>query len=594
MTQQWVAIDIETTGLSFKKDKILCIALCHGEQSLTVVSYDESALSAAAEHIKRLKDDGAKFVFHNGKFDVKFIREHLGLNLYITADTQYAAPLLIDRGPNNKLESLTSLFLGISGWKEDVNFNNVSAEQLRKYCETDAKNTMKLWKVMSQKLEQEGVLNFYKTKLMPFVNLLSKIEFGGIRIDLTKLQNLLQQFNLERIELDNKLRMEFEPFVSLYEQKLLMETISKLKNPGESASPVKQLKYTERVAERTANPPRINFSSPKQVLWVLMDGYGLSCRDRKGKMSVAEGVLQDIYDKHKGIGTLLRYREIEKYISFLERWKEDQVESRLYTTYNVDVTKTGRLSSSEPNLQQVPINSLMRSIFIPENDKTFVVMDFAQIEPRIAALYSKDKNLLSVFKKDIDFYGAIAVQFLKADCHPNEVKEKFPILRKVAKEVGLSILYGIGPYKLANRIKHATGIDYSLEETKQIIEFYFEVFPGLLDLGKRAVNEYSKYKKITNIIGRPLFPEDGVAHKVVNMLIQSSASDLCLLSILRTLEKAKEGGIQVSPKLVIHDEVVYEIRNEDVKVFKDILRETTTTFKLEVPIRAEIGERNTW
>ncbi len=595
--EQWVAIDTETTGLSFKKDSLLCVALCYGEKGSALQSYNSNELKCAATHLQRLKDDGAKFIFHNGKFDVKFIKEHLGVSLRIDADTQYAAPLLSERPANNSLDSLTSFFLGVSGWKDDISRKNLrdrDPKQVALYCKTDARYTYRLWEQLKERMREEGILKFYVEKLIPIINLLAEVEYQGICINLLKVKESATKLYEQREILEKKLRVSLEPFVSMYEKKLLMESVSKLKNPGENATPARQLRYATKLAERKANPPKLNLASPKQVLWILKDGLGLHCEDKKGKQSVAEHVLKDMYHEHEAIADLLKLREVEKYISFLEGWEQDAVNSKLFTSYNVDVTKTGRLSSSNPNLQQVPKSDLMRSLFIPEEGRVFIIADYAQIEPRIAACYSKDKTLLNVFRDNLDFYGMIAVQLLNADCHPNEVKEKFPELRKAAKEVGLSILYGIGPYKLAYRIKHATGISYSLEETREIIDNYFQAYPGLVELGKAAVKEYIRHKRLDNLIGRPLYPEDAAAHKVVNMLIQSSASDLCLVSQVKMQEEIKKYELDARLKLIIHDEVVYEVAKKDADKFNEVLKETMTKCKLNVPLVVELRKNNNW
>lgn len=547
-TNTYIPVDIETTGLSFMKDRILGIG--YGDTFFPFPSHPvPGALTA-----------------HNFKFEYKFFKKN-NIPANIEFDTLLATSILIDRPPDLDLGTVASYYLGWDSWKSDTDklFKKKNwvqlyeadpklQEALKERNLYDLKSTAELSNILRHCLNKENMTNFYFDKLMPAAKLLADCEYRGMRIDVTQTQE-----TLTRIE----------------------SQIGQLLTRLNSWAKIE-----------------INWNSPMQLKEFLKErGYSLWTYDFKKRLTV-ESTGSDVLEKllpNDNIQMLLDYRGAIKLHAFLKGWLDDQIDGRIYPSYNVASTRTGRLSCSSPNLQQVPRDKSIRSLFIPSPGKVFVIADYAQIEPRVAAHYTKDEALTEVFMKGLDFYGSIAVNVLGTNCTPNEVKEKFPKDRKVAKEIGLSILYGIGPAKLSSIIKKRTGRIFSKEDCARIIKNYFESYPKLLEF-----RNYIERKALNNEILRTDYGRqfkinpDKVFSTGVNTLVQSTASDACLFSQLDVEKKLKEYGIDAPLVAIVHDEIIRECSPKDADTVGYIMQSIMENQGFECPLKLDWTVGNNW
>ncbi len=521
----FLPVDIETTSLSFNTGRILGIGA-------------GAAYSTETRAIPPLPATA-----HNGKFESKWLRK-ANIPFDWAFDTLLAASILIDRPVDLDLASVAQHYLGMESWKSDTDklFKKKNWVQLleadpklqaalRERNIYDLKATARLTEVLQQRLEQEGMSEFFFKKIMPAARMLADVEYRGMRIDVDATRQKMTQIDQELGQLLTRLN--------------------------------------------AWAAQEINWNSPAQLKVFLRNkGYNLFIYDFKKKQMV-ESTGVDALERllpNDNIQLLLDYRGATKLKGFLEGWLEDQYEGRLFPSYNIANTRTGRLSCSTPNLQQVPRDPTIRSLFIPTESRVFVIGDFAQVEVRVAAHYTEDETLLDVFENELDFYGSIAVNVLGAQCEPNEVKTKFPDMRKTAKEIGLSVLYGIGAQKLSTILTKRTGKVWTKEQGAKIIKDYFKAYPKLLEFRKYVENKVFKGELLHTKYGRKFkIDPDKVFSTGTNTVVQSTASDACLFSQLDVDAELKRLGIEAPLVAIVHDEVIRECKPEQAQQVGEIM-----------------------
>lgn len=556
--KQFLAFDIETTGLNYEKDTILCT----GFSNTNYFTSNEEAIS----YINQI-NDSCTLTCHNGSFDIKFLWKQAGLDPSIVPqfDTMIAAYLLKDRPMKLSLDSLVSYYLGLPSWKDDIKSGAVfqDPELMKEYCLQDCYYTAQLAPILEAKLKEEGRLEFFY-RLMEVRNMLTRAEYRGVNFDPCAALELKTLLTCQLEDVESALKSEASDIVEAY----------KLETGARS----------------------FNFNSPKQVLWLLKN-LGLTTLHPVTKKESADvTVLELNKGQHPVIDILLQMRKLKKKITSIEGYEEDALSGngRIRANFNVSNVRTGRLSSSGPNLQQVDRDPKVRALFTASPNHSLVVGDMAQIEVRMAAHYSKDPTLIKMFQNDEDFYGTIAVEVLNSRFHPNEVKEKDPIKRSVAKVIGLSILYGVGPNKLKMFIKEKGGVEYSHTEIRMIINRYFEQFKGLKELQMGVHRQAERNGFLTNLLGRKVdVPQAEIYMKGVNSLLQSSASDLLLFRTLQIEKKLPWAKIL----LLVHDELIIEVpegREEEAMGLLKVIMEETDSLKFRVPLKFSCAYGKNW
>ena len=575
------ACDLETTGLDFTTDSIICLGY-YSPKSFGVLT-DKTQIK------QWLLDNQDSFlIWQNGKFDQKFIKKEFDLWVRNDFDTLLAASLLPEKPKSRALESLAAFYLGEPPWKEAALKQDI--DTIKDYCQKDCQITYKLFEIEANILQTAGQAQFFNAYLMPLSTLLAQIEYSGISINTSKLDwllldnqnptNLLKQIS----DLESHLYQIYYPIISEYELKKL-ET------------------YKKPPCQKTIDTKiKFNFNSPDQKLWLLKNQLGFPCKDYKGKETVGKEVISEYLGDHPIIAELLSLSKLTTQYEYLSSYKTLSRQGKLHTTFNLDVTRTGRLSSKEPNLQNVDKEKSIRSIFCAEPGKKLVIGDLSQIEARLAAHFSEDPLLISTFTEGIDFYSVLACALLGLTEDPKTLKVENPDARNFGKLVGLSLLYGIGNIKLINEIKINTGKKFSYREVEQFKTSFFNRFGGLRSLRKQAYAGALQNGYVQTLFGRKVFLDTKEAeHVAVNRIIQPSASDLCAFSQFWVLQEAYNQGFKAEPLLLVHDEAIYQVEEKDAEGFAVLLKTVMehgykkyTDIQLKVPLGCDVVIGEDW
>jgi DNA polymerase-1 len=408
---------------------------------------------------------------------------------------------------------------------------------------------------------------------------------------------LLQQQALDR--LFDEIEMPLVPVLAEMEEAGIKLDVEALK--GFSAELESQLSVMVRTIQTLAGM-EFNLNSPKQLAEVLFDKLGLKpIKKTKTGFSTNEEVLQQLALQHQLPAEILNYRQLTKlkstYVDALPRLVNPETH-RLHTSLNQTVTATGRLSSSEPNLQNIPIKDELgrriRRAFIAEKGCRLLSADYNQVELRILAHLSQDENLLSAFQRGEDVHMTTAVQIF--GLAPDLIT---PEMRRTAKTVNFGIIYGISPFGLSSTL----GITQS--EAKQYIDRYLDLYSGVRRFMEKTIAEAKERGYVTTILSRrrPI-PElansnpavRGLGERAaINTPIQGSAADLIKLAMIRIARRLKAEGRRSRMLLQIHDELIFEVPEEEIETMKRLVREGMEgAMTLSVPLKVDIGVGTNW
>lgn len=531
-----------------------------------------------------------KFAFHYGKYDQKVLMRVTGMWVESFIDTHLAAGLLPDRPAKLKLDTI-AVHYGVAAcsWKESDLLEDTTAvpdATLSQYCLVDCRYTYELARTLYNKLKEVQSLDFFLNTLMVFANSLVKVEYTGINLDLNVLNTLRASTLKENMDLFVELETNFKAYTDEYEQKLLDDKIASLKKPP---TPAQIEKYKHKF--------RFNFNSTDQLLWLLTNKLGVACKDRKNKLSTSKETLEKYADSHPALQKILNYRSGTSTVSQFHTLEEAAGwDSRIHTSFNLDIARTGRLSSSDPNIQNVK-RGAARTMFVASPGYKLVVVDYAQIEPRVVAHLSRDETLIDAFHSSQDFYSVIIKGMLNLDESPEEIKAN-TVLRSLGKTVGLAVLYGIGPAKLAFMLTKAAGKQYSYQQAHACIETFYKNFKGLAEFRRKVMAYYAKHKALVNMFGRPVYMDAAdVEHKAINAIVQGSASDLnCIANLKYLPELVKENGLDARLVHLVHDECIWEVRDDaQQKVFLGCVHDAMVKkFDLRVPLAIEPKIGDSW
>ena len=402
--------------------------------------------------------------------------------------------------------------------------------------------------------------NLYQEVELPLSAVLREMEQAGVRIDVDMLKKAEEQLNGE---------------LQVLEQQIYA------------------------VAEAT-----LNINSPKQVGEVLFDQLKLDAKAKKsktGQYSTSEEVLLALKPKHPVVGMILEYRELKKlistYISALPTYINPET-GKLHTTYNQTVTATGRLSSSNPNLQNLPIRSergqLIRQAVIPDEGCMFLSADYSQIELRLMAHFSQDPHLVEAFRSGQDVHAATAAKIFNVP-----IEEVTKDQRRQAKTANFGIIYGISAFGLAQQL------DCSRSEAKALIDGYFAAFPGVIDYIERQKELAREQGYAITLFGRKRYLPDIVSHNAtvrsfaernaVNSPIQGTAADIIKMAMVTIHRRLKEEGLKAQMIMQVHDELNFNVPMDEVdKVREIVVGEMQNVVHLTVPLIADCGVGKNW
>lgn len=622
-----VALDIETQSITNDKDdalnprksRITCIGV-YGVGIAKVYRLPWDDFFSEVYHNKDIT-----FVGQNFKFDLKHMAHHFGempnWQYRWVDDTRLMAFVCTEKipqeylsayeerrkienaklpaGVNHREASLHSLktlapyFLNV-----DPFWENPADHDYDEYVLKDCEYTYKLHMFFTEKLTALGQYDFYHNKLMPWTKMILEAELEGVTLDVEKVEELQSAYCQEIKELTATLRKEWASHYDAYSSKCLKELNQEYQEMFQAAAIKKtnkslvdlQLKYVnlfERAKKKMIdnNECELSLDSPMQLKWLLRDRLNLDVVNLEGDESTGKEVLQRLAKEDSSVAKLLRLRKLTKLVTafFPKYLNLKTADNKIHADYNIDGTRTGRLSSSGPNMQQHPRE--LKSLFIAGKGNKFITYDVTAIEPLLMAYYSEDTALTKLIKEGKSLHSVNAIIMFNLDCEEHEVKDKYPIERQIAKTIGLACLYGAG----WNQVKMAgqkEGRFFTERECKQIVYRIRDTYAGVWDFKQALDAEMEQGTVIYNLMGRPIRidnPED-VYMKAFNTLIQGSASDLVLdigLDIRETGAK---------PVMFVHDSIVSKVPAQSPttlayrieELFKRDLTNGSTTFKLEV------------
>ncbi len=565
-----VAFDTETTGLNPHNDTLVGFSFSMDGKTGYYVplahSYlgvgDQVSLESARQAIRALFNH--RIIGHNIKFDLHFVTRFLGVDrLNIHADTMVLA-WLTDSARSLAMDNLAQNLLHheMIHFKDTVkkgeNFASVAIEDACKYAGEDAYITYRLYDVLNEQLVlkggQEALREAFDVEF-PFTLTLLGMEREGIAVDTAVLE--------------------------LFKKEVASEIAT----------------LTEQIHRACGTV--FNLNSPKQLGVILFETLGLAHgKKTKTGYSTDEQVLEGLKDEHSVIPMLLQYREYHKlystYIEPLIALAQNDPESRIYTSFVQTGTATGRLSSKNPNLQNIPVKTALgmriREAFVAPKGKKLIGIDYSQIELRLLAHFSEDTVLVNAFNEghDIHMQTAIAL-FGEAEAASK---------RNIAKTVNFGLLYGMGQKKLSDTLGITT------KEAKEIIERYFETFPSVKGYFSGIVEQAKEMGYVETLLHRRRYFDFASAtpmlkaayeRESVNTVFQGSASDLIKLSMNKIDTMIRAEGLRARMLLQIHDELIFEVDEDDAEVYaRRFVEVMESILELRVPLKTSMHIGNHW
>ena len=569
-----VAIDTETTsklpmiaelvGISFsiEPEKAYYIPLAH--------SYPGTPKQLSKEYVlgklkMLLENPEIKKTGHNIKYDLIVLKNE-SINLKgIAFDTMLASYLLNPNKTNHNLEDVSMTYLSIKKLsfnditdKGKKNFREVSIEDAAKYSGEDAAVTLKLKYILETEIEKEGLAKLFYDIEIPVIEVLADIEIAGIKIALPLMAGFSKELENELAGIEKRIY-----FLA-----------------GEE----------------------FNINSPKQLQEILFEKLGLrTLKKTKTGFSTDVGVLEELALEHELPKEILEHRTLSKlkntYVDTLPKLVNPHT-GRLHTSFNQTVTATGRLSSSEPNLQNIPIRGewgkRIREAFIADEGHLLLSSDYSQIELRVLAHLSQDEGFIEIFKNDGDIHTRTACELFGMTS-----ENITPEIRRRAKAVNFGIVYGISPYGLSQQL----GIHP--EEAKFYIDTYFMRHSGVKNYIDTKISEASETGYVSTIFQRKrAIPELKSTNKNIRQLgerlamntpIQGSAADIIKIAMINIWRRLKKEGLRTKMLLQVHDELLLEVPIEEKDKVKILVKEEMEqAVELLVPIKVDIGVGKNW
>ena len=438
---------------------------------------------------------------------------------------------------------------------------DVPLAQIAEYAAEDADVTLKLKNFFAPELKKTGIESLFFDIEMPLIYVLAEMEQTGVKLDTVALKQSSDE---------------------------LTDALKKLEKEIYELAGVK-----------------FNISSSKQVGDILFERLKIEEKAKKtktGSYSTSEDILEKLRSKHPVVGKLLEYRGLKKLLStYIDALPEliSPVTGKVHTSYNQTVTATGRLSSTNPNLQNIPIRDELgreiRKAFIPDSkDCTFFSADYSQIELRIMAHLSNDEHMIEAFRSGADIHAATA-----AKIYGIPVEEVTSDMRRKAKTANFGIIYGISIFGLAERL------NIPRAESKELIEGYFKSYPGIRDYMDESIRIAKEKGYVETIFKRKRYLPDINSHNAIvrgyaernaiNAPIQGSAADIIKVAMVRIFNRFEAEGLKSKMILQVHDELNFNVCNDELEKVKQIvLDEMEGAIKLQVPLIADCGEGTNW
>ncbi|WP_456430911.1 DNA polymerase I [Thermosulfuriphilus sp.] len=571
-----VVIDIEATDKDPLRAEIVGVAFCFeppkayyvpiGHRGLT--SGPQLDLKTVLMVLKDLiEDEKVRLVGQNIKYDLILLRRQ-GLEIKgLEGDTMVASYLLNPIRRAHNLDDLAQEYLGhqMVSYKDlalgkGEDFADVDVETAKVYACEDAHVTYLLYQKMWPLLKEHGLWPLFVKVEVPLIYVLAEMEMMGVKIDLAYLQGLSREFERRLLELEARIHAL----------------------AGEA----------------------FNINSTRRLGAILFDKLGLprlkKTRKKTGYSTDVE-VLEELAELHELPRLVLEYRTLSKlkstYVDALPKMV-NPADGRLHTSFNQTVTATGRLSSSEPNLQNIPVRgeegAKIRRAFVPEEGYLLLSADYSQIDLRVLAHYSEDRTLIEAFRRGEDIHTRTAMEIFGVS-----QEMVTPEMRRLAKTINFGIVYGMSPYGLSKELK------IGRREAAAFIERYFERYPGVRDYMQKIVAEARQKGYVATVLGRKRYLPDIVSpnrvarefaeRTAINTPIQGSAADIIKLAMIDIYGAIKRGELRARMILQVHDELLFEVPEEEILEAKERIRELMEgVFSLKVPLKVNLSWGKNW
>ena len=572
MEQTSVCFDTETTGLKALEVELIGIAFSYEIGKGYYVSFpeDQAETKALLEEFRPFFESNIEKIGHNLKYDIKVLSNYeipvkgklfdtMIAHYLINPDMRHNMDILAETYLNYQPVSITDL-IGKKG-KNQLSMRTVPIAEQTEYAVEDADITFQLKQLFTGELESGNVTKLFNDIELPLVSVLTAMEIEGININIDFLNKLSVTLTADINRLEK----------NIYEQ------------AGEE----------------------FNIASPKQLGIVLFEKMELVKKPKKtktGQYATGEDILSFLAKEHEIIRNIQEYRQYKKlqstYVDALPNEVNPKT-GRIHTQYMQAVAATGRLSSNNPNLQNIPIRTErgkeVRKSFIPRDENhVLLAADYSQIELRIIAALSEEENMMEAFKNGEDIHASTAAKVFNVP-----LEEVTREQRSNAKTVNFGIVYGVSAFGLSNQT------DLSRSEAKELIDTYYETYPKLKAYMSAQVdfardNGYvetvlNRRRYLKDINSRNAMVRSGAERNAVNAPIQGSAADIIKLAMINIYNRFKKEGFKSKMLLQVHDELVFDAHKEELEIIKPIIKyEMENAFKMSVPLDVEVGIGENW
>ena len=571
LTFSQVAFDTETTSVDAMQAQLVGMSFAVEDGTAWYV-----AVSRETEAAQRMVDVFRPFFEHPS---IEKVGQNLKYDLLVLShyDVEVAGPLfdtmlahyVVQPEQRHNMDLLAEKYLHyrtipiealIGSGRTQRNMADLAPKDIVDYACEDADVTLRLYPILKEEMEKYEVTSVFTDIEMPLLPVLARMERNGVRLDTTALEETGRNFTERMQQLEGEI-------------------------------------YTLAGHEFT-------ITSPKQVGAVLFDELQISAKVKKtktGQYSTSEEVLESLRDKHPIVEKILQHRALKKllstYVEALPKLIHPET-GHIHTSFNQAVTATGRLSSSNPNLQNIPVRGEdgreIRRAFVPEEGEVFFSADYSQIELRIMAHLSQDPHMVADFNSGLDIHAATAARIFHKTVEEVDRDE-----RRKAKTANFGIIYGISAFGLSERMGVSRG------EAKELIENYFATYPKVRDYMNESIERAKQMGYITTQFGRRRYLADinagnatvrGYAERnAVNAPIQGTAADIIKLAMVAIDRRLREEKLQTRMILQVHDELNFSVPPTELEqVRKLVVEEMERAFQMQVPLVAECGEGINW
>jgi DNA polymerase-1 len=572
MQQTAVCFDTETTGLKALEVELIGIAFSYEIGKGYYVSFpeDQDETKTILEEFRPFFESEIEKIGHNLKYDIKVLSNYkmpvkgklfdtMIAHYLINPDMRHNMDMLAETYLNYQPVSITEL-IGKKG-KNQLSMRVVPIADQTEYAVEDADITFQLKEHFTKELESGNVTKLFNAIELPLVSVLTAMEIEGINLN----SGFLNQLSIALTDDIDKLEK------SIYEQ------------AGEE----------------------FNIASPKQLGIVLFENMQLVAKPKKtktGQYKTGEDILSFLAKDHKIIRDIQEYRQYKKLLSTYVDALPNEINpktGRIHTQYMQAVAATGRLSSNNPNLQNIPIRTErgreVRKAFIPRDENhVLLAADYSQIELRIIAALSEEENMINAFKNGEDIHASTAAKVFNVP-----LEEVTREQRSNAKTVNFGIVYGVSAFGLSNQT------DLSRSEAKELIDTYYETYPKLKAYMSAQVDFARQHGYVETVLNRRRYLKDinsrnamvrsGAERNAVNAPIQGSAADIIKLAMINIHKRFEKENFSSKMLLQVHDELVFDVHKDELEIIRPIIKhEMENAFKMSVPLDVEVGIGENW